>query len=299
MVLSRFLETGAAREAFEKALQLDPKLAGAHVNLATILAQSSAWAAAEEDLDRAIRLEGESPLVARAYYLRGEIRREQNQLETARTDLEAAVRLRPGFAAAWSQLGLVRRLLQDETGALAAFERAVELDPKDSTAQFRLGSEYLRGGKPHLAAEHLTEAARMDPDSRAVLYNLQMALREDGRVAEARQVEARMAQLLAQRRKASEGTLEAARLNNQGVELEKAGNVQAALGKYEAALELDPEHPGFRVNLGLALCRLGRWDEGIAQIREVVRRDPDNAQAAKALYSALEQRPNKAPPGRE
>jgi Flp pilus assembly protein TadD len=294
MVLSHFMEISAAREAFEKAIQLDPGIARPHVNLSTILAESGDFAAAAKHLDRAIQIEGGSPAAARAYFLRAQVRREQNAMEDSRTDLETAVRLRPDFAAAWSDLGLVRRLLQDETGALQAFERAVQLDPKDSTAQLRLGSQYLRDGKTRQAIAHLRDAARTQPDSRAVLYNLERALREDGQIEEARKVEARMAQLLLQSRQASETTRQSARLNNEGVQLEKSGNVRAALAKYEAALELDPEHNGFRLNLGLALCRLGRWDEGIVQIREVVRRDPNNAKAVKALYIALDRQRRKA-----
>lgn len=297
MALSRFLETGAAREAFDKAIRLDPNLAGAHVNLSMILAQAGESIQAVQHLDCAIRIEGDTPLAGRAYYLRAAIHRERNELDASRADLEQAVRLRPDFAAAWSELGVVRRVLAEETGALQAFQQAVRYNPQDGTAQLRLGSEYLRSGKPREAAGHLREALRLDPDSRAVLYNLERALREDGQVEEARKVEARMKQLLLQRSKASATSIEAAKLNNQGVDLEKTGDVLAALGKYQEALELDPEHGGFRLNLGLALCRLGRWDEGIAHMREVVRRDPDNAEAAKALYSALEQQPKKAAPG--
>jgi hypothetical protein len=36
-------------------------------------------------------------------------------------------------------------------------------------------------------------------------------------------------------------------------------------------------------------CRLGRWRDGIAELREVLRVDPDNADAAKALYVALDE----------
>lgn len=291
MALSRFLETGEARAAFENAIRLDPNMAGAHVNLSMILAQSGESELAAQHLDRAIQIEGGTPRAARAHYLRAAIHRERNELEAACTDLEQAVRLRPDYATAWSELGVVRRSLLDEAGALRAFEQAVRFDPQDGTAQLRLGSEYLRSGKAHAAIPHLQEARRTNPDSRAVLYNLERALREDGRIEEAKKVEARMKQLLQQSSKVSASSLEAAKLNNQGVELEKTGNVRAALGKYQAALDLDPEHTGFRLNLGLALCRLGRWDEGIAQMREVVRRDPNNAQAAKALFTALEQQP--------
>jgi predicted Zn-dependent protease len=77
-------------------------------------------------------------------------------------------------------------------------------------------------------------------------------------------------------------------LNEQGVGLEKSGDVQAAMVKYKAALDLDPTGYGFRLNYGLALCRLDRWQEGIVELREVLKADPNNADAAKALYIAQE-----------
>ena len=60
------------------------------------------------------------------------------------------------------------------------------------------------------------------------------------------------------------------------------------MAKYRAALDLDPAGYGFRLNYALALCRLDRWQNGIAELREVLRVDPDNADAAKALYIAVD-----------
>jgi tetratricopeptide (TPR) repeat protein len=294
MALSRFVENTAAKEAFEKALQLDPKLADAHVNLSLVLAQSNQLALAAEHLDKAIRLEGDKPSAARAWYLRAKIHGEQNELDAALRDLERAVQLRPDFAEAWSDLGSTRRALLNDEGALRAFERAVKLDPRSSRAQFRLGSAYLRDSNFTKAIIHLNEAARLDSANRAILYNLQRAYSKAGRTAEAEQVGARMERLLRQSTRASETSLQAAKLNNDGIALEKAGDQRGALGKYESALDLDPEHSGFRLNAGLALCRLGRWDEGINQIREVVRRDPNNAEATRALYIAMDLQPGKS-----
>jgi hypothetical protein len=48
-------------------------------------------------------------------------------------------------------------------------------------------------------------------------------------------------------------------------------------------------------NYALALCRLGRWQDGVVELREVLRLDPDSADAANALYIAREQA--KAQPG--
>ena len=83
-------------------------------------------------------------------------------------------------------------------------------------------------------------------------------------------------------------TLEATRLNNEGVELEKSSKLSAALEKYRSALELDPFHGGYRRNLALGLCRLGRWEQGIAELREILRQDPNDEDTTRALYIALE-----------
>ena len=78
-------------------------------------------------------------------------------------------------------------------------------------------------------------------------------------------------------------------MNNEGLELEHKGDVRGALDKYRGAVDLDPTGYGFRLNYALALCRLGRWQEGITQLQEVLKEDPDNADATKALFIAQEQ----------
>ncbi len=296
MALGRFVEIKAAREAFERAIELNPNVADAHADLSLILAQSGEWRLAREHLNRAIQIEGNKPPAARFYYLRAGIAGEQNDLGAARADLERAVLLRPDFAVAWARLGAIRRALLDDAGSLSAFQRAVEIDPKDAKAQYWLGSEYLRSGQADPAIKHLRESLAFDPDNRAALYNLQLALRRAGRSAEAEEVEAKMAELLRRRARASEAAIKAVKLNNEAVELEKGGNLPAAVEKYRTALDLDPDHGGFRLNLGLALCRLNRWEEGIAEIREVLRRDPNNAAATRALYIAMEEQSKNAVP---
>ena len=66
------------------------------------------------------------------------------------------------------------------------------------------------------------------------------------------------------------------------------GDFNAAGAKYRAALDLDPEAAGVRLNYGLVLCRLQRWHEGIDEIQEVLRLDPDNGDASRALFIAKE-----------
>jgi tetratricopeptide (TPR) repeat protein len=288
MVLSRFVELKAARHEFEKALELDPRLTVAHVNLSLILAQSGELIPAGEHLDRAIELQGETLPAAYTHYLRAKISGAQDQIDRSMLELKKALQLRPDYAEAWSDLGGMRRLALDRQGAVEALEKAVALNPHDAIAQYRLGQQYLQDGGAAEAIEHLKSALLGDPDDVATLYNLERALRKTGRLDEAKRIEGQITELRKRTDRASTVALSASRLNNEGIELERSGDTWAALAKYRAALDLDPTGFGFELNYALALCRVGRWENGVIELREVLRLDPDNGVAAKALYIANE-----------
>jgi protein O-GlcNAc transferase len=289
--LNAFGETKAARAPFEKAVAIDPKFAQAQSNLGMVLFEAGELDAAAAHLDRAMQLFGRKPDAAYTHYLRAKVYTEQNDVPKAAAQLQEAVALRPDFAEAWSDLGDARKTLQDDAGALAAFEHAVALSPEDGVAQTRLGTEYLDQGKAHLAAVHLQEAARLDPKNQSTLYALQRALREDGQDEQADAIKKRLAELLREKDRDDQNFLAGIQLNNQGAELEKAGNLAGAMEKYRAALRLLPDHTGIRVNYAVALLRLGHWKEGLAELREAVRREPGNALWKAALDDALKQAP--------
>jgi tetratricopeptide (TPR) repeat protein len=94
--------------------------------------------------------------------------------------------------------------------------------------------------------------------------------------------------VMMQSRLAAEADMAAGKLNNEGVELERTGNLLAALDRYRAAIEINPFETSFRRNLALVLCRLERWTEGIAELEAVIEADPNDAAATRALYVALE-----------
>jgi tetratricopeptide (TPR) repeat protein len=287
--LSRFMETENARSAFERAIQLDPGLAEAQVNLALLLAQAGDWEGAGEHLDSALAVQGNSPASAYSHFLRAKIWVVQSQFDRASAELEQAVRVRPKYAEAWSDLGWSRRMISDDKGALQASEKAVLLNPKDPAAQYRLGTAYLRQGLPQRAVQHLRAALRLGGPDKPTLYNLEQALRKAGNMTEAQAIRSQMEILLQANRNSSENALQVAHLNSEGMQLEKQGDAQGAMMKYRMALELDPTAGGIRLNYGLSLCRLHRWHDGIAEIQEVLRVDPDNGTAARALYIAKEQ----------
>jgi protein O-GlcNAc transferase len=284
-----FGEATAARPEFERAVELDPRHAQAHVNLAAILLEQGEAQRAIPHLDQAIRLFGPRPDAADPHYLRAKIYSEERDAAKAVSELQQAVELRPDFAEAWSDLGEARKSLSDDKGALSAFRRAVVLSPEDPVAQARIGSQLLDTGAAHEAVAHLDEAVRLDPKNQSALNALQRALRQDGQLERAEAAKKKLAELIRDRDEGDQKLVTALEINNRGAELEKAGDVRGALEKYRAAMELLPEHAGIRVNLAVALLKLGNWEEGVSQMRQALRRDPSNTQVQKALEDALAQ----------
>jgi tetratricopeptide (TPR) repeat protein len=253
--------------------------------------QTGESGAAAGHLDRAIRLLGQIPDAAYPLYLRAKIHTEQDEPEKAAAALKQAVTVQPDFAEAWSDLGQARKDLLDDTGAFAAFRRSVELSPDNAVSQYRLGAECLRQGNAHDAVKHLQKSFELDSENQSTLYSLQLALRQDGQLDEARRIKEKLLEVLRDIDKKSRDAFTAVRLNNEGTALEKAGNLAGAAEKYRRAVALDPEHVGIRVNFGVALLRQGRWKEGLAELREALSLDPGNAQVKRALDDALEQAP--------
>jgi protein O-GlcNAc transferase len=278
-----------ARREFERAIQLDSAYAQAYVDLAELQLEAGDAESAAPRLDRAIALLGEKPDAAHPRYLRAKIATERRDPAKAAEDLEKAVALRPDFAEAWSDLGEARKSLGDDTAALAAFQRAVALSPDDAVALTRLGSQLLDSGKAREAVQPLQQAARLDPRNQSTLNALQMALRRDGQVEQANEVRSRLAAVIHERDRADQNQVASLELNNRGAELEKEGKIREAAEKYRAALALTPDHVGIRVNLAVAQLKMGQWDEGIAGLREALRRDPGNTDIRRALDDALAQ----------
>jgi protein O-GlcNAc transferase len=293
---NKFGENAAAQAAFEHAVAIKPNDGVAQLNLGQVLVTQGVLTGAANHLDRALALLGQTDDAADAHYLRAKIYSTQSQPRAAVAQLETAVRIRPNFAEAWSDLGQARKQLLDDAGALAAYERAVTVNPRDAVAQYRLGAEYLHQGKTQPAIDHLRQAYELNPSDQSTLNALQMALRRSGDLDGANRLKQQLADLLSDRDRVNHNKLLAVQLNTDGVTLEKAGDLRGALSKYRDASRLDPTHVGIRINYGVALLRLGQWTEGLDELHQAWQLDPHNEQLRATLKDALLQAPKAAIP---
>lgn len=171
-------------------------------------------------------------------------------------------------------LGSALALVPQRSEALEELRKAVQLAPASALAYYTIGP--------------LRKASALGPQDRPALYQLCQALQKAGRTEEAERCHQKLSAMIQTELTVSGHMRDATAANNEGVELEKTGNLVAALEKYRAAVELDPSQTVFRRNLALALCRLGRWEDGIAELRKVLEANPEDVEATKALYIALE-----------
>jgi tetratricopeptide (TPR) repeat protein len=288
---NKFGNPKMARAPLEEAVRIKPTFGVAHLNLGQALLQLSEYTSAAAHLDQAIALLGKDPEAAYAHYLRAKAYSALGDSKNASLQLETAVSMRPNYSEAWADLGEAKRLLLDDSGALAAEKRAVELNPNDAIAQYRLGAGYLRLDQPQSALAPLREAYRLNPKDQSTLNALQQALRQTGNVEEAANVKNELTALLREKDKDNQDSLTAIRLNNEAVQLEQAGDLTGATDKYRQALKLYPEHVGIRVNYAVSLLRTGKWTDGLNELHEALQRDPTNTTIQSALNDALKQAP--------
>jgi Flp pilus assembly protein TadD len=80
-------------------------------------------------------------------------------LEEALKNLEVAVLLAPRWAPAWVNLGVARTRLENVEGAFAAFQRALEVEPGNSSALVNLAKIYREQGRGEEAETAMRAAA--------------------------------------------------------------------------------------------------------------------------------------------
>jgi tetratricopeptide (TPR) repeat protein len=149
VIAERLVNGGDLKNAidhYRKALQIDPRLPGVHFELAeailqTAPADAATQADAEKELEAAVTVDGNS---ARTECEFGSIAMSQGRMEKAFAHYQRAYQLNPNEVLA--QMGLAKLLmLQDKPQeAVKYLLMAVQLDPLNGAAHYRLGSAYKR-----------------------------------------------------------------------------------------------------------------------------------------------------------
>ena len=112
--------------------------------------------------------EGES---AEKYLQAGFVNFQQHKYDEAIANYEKAIKLQPRAAAAYNMIGMAYRFKYNKLGVpefrereMAAFQKAVEIDPKNWVALTNLATDYHAEGQKAKAAPLFKKALELNPD---------------------------------------------------------------------------------------------------------------------------------------
>ncbi len=150
----------AALKLFEKAIEIDPKLAGGYAGAAYVHILKYGNPSPP----------GGSPL---------------NQFNVALRLAEKAVKLDPTFGPAWGSLSEAYSRNGRFDDALQAIKKAIKVAPNDSLMRATYGRLLGHMGRPKEGIEQVKQAMRMSPDSLPMLYFLGANYRAAGQFDDA------------------------------------------------------------------------------------------------------------------
>lgn len=181
----------------------------------------------------------------------------------------------PNFAI---ELGDALRHSGDLDGAVAAYRKALAVDPLSSRAQRRLGAALGEQGNPTEALAVLQAGLKREPGNALMLYEKALVEARAGSPLLAIEDLKQCLKLKADFADAE---------NNLGSNLALTGDAAGAEAAFRRAMQIDPYNSGIRANLGRALAGRGQWKEAAFHLRRAVVLDDANVAAHTDLAVTL------------
>jgi tetratricopeptide (TPR) repeat protein len=155
--LARHDDKPAAIANYQEAIHIDPHLPGLHSELGDILYHSEdqkLQAQAGAEFEAAL---AENPSDEKAELSLGMIAEKNADLKTAYADESRAVEMAPNDTDAYTELAKVLVLMNQQDKAQQMLERAIQIDPTNYVAHYRLAALYRQRGKPDDAKQQVAE----------------------------------------------------------------------------------------------------------------------------------------------
>ena len=261
----------AAEASYRKAIQIAPRVAAPHRELALALLAQGKTAEAATELETALRLD---PRLATAHEDLGSIFGKRGDLAAAEREFREANRIDPSRPTALANLGGVARAQGRAEEAAGWYRKAIELAPAQAAYHYQLSVVYADLGRIADAAAELELTLRLDPSLAAAHDDLGVLLARRGDLGGA-EVHFREAYRIDPGRPST--------LANLGGIAAGRGRPDEAVDWYRKAIAAQPDSVHSRLNLVHILERLGRRDEALREARALLTLEPSNAEGAAAV----------------
>lgn len=207
-----------------------------------------------------------------------EVQKEKPDNGVALAALQKAVQLEPGFAEAHYNLGLLQLSLGDLEGAEASLERARTLDPDVQEYRVALGRAQAMVGEYGEAEKLFQEVVAREPNNLTAKNNLAvLAFRRDDTDTALRYLQ----EIL---REDSENV---AALTTLGQVYQKQENLSLAKYIYKRAINVDEKNPDLHNNLGLVYLTENNVAGAVDEFATAVHHDPNFLESRLNLGAVL------------
>jgi tetratricopeptide (TPR) repeat protein len=176
--LARQGDTAQAIADYRKAIQTNPLLPGVHTELGDLLYHSEdkeQRAAAASEFQAALDA---NPEDEKAVLAMGVLAALRGDLKTASTDESRALQLDPNDSDACTELAKVLIQMEKDDKAQPLLERAVQIDPANYVAHFRLSTLYRKQGKTDEAkrqVELYLRYKKMRDELQQIIHDMRVA----------------------------------------------------------------------------------------------------------------------------
>ena len=159
--LANARRTAEAANALENAVRLNPNNSDAFFLLGDLYEELKRPEDAIAAYKRSIEID---PKRKEVHYNLGTLYAEQKQLDNALSELKAAVQLGPDYSPAWANLALVAEKLELDQEAIQANEKVIALEKGQAVHHFHLGILYAKTNQPDASIAAFTRAIELEPD---------------------------------------------------------------------------------------------------------------------------------------
>ena len=282
-----------ARDATNRAIDLDPNLAPPYITLSRMAAMQGQTPLAMQLAHKALDIDPRSP---EAYGALAEVYEAEGKAGDAMTALEKAVDLAPEDWRWPVRLGIDQFSAGNLKEAIAQLQRGVDLAPDNAVAYYDLGIANMQSGRREVAREDFERSLSIDPD--ADTYSaLATVLQLDGKYDEAVKMDKKSIELNPANYVAW-GNLGSAYQWSGNRQQEAAQAFRKAIDLGEAARAKSGKDPELLATLGYNYAAIGDAAKSLMLIRQAMALAPGNPSVqyrAGDAYEALGRRGDAIP----
>ena len=262
-------EEGKLNEAmgtYQKGIELEPDNPHLHRCLAQVQTQQGDIPSAISSYQKTIELEPIQPFWV--YQALSNCLFAQGLLEEAIAPLQEAISLQPGNAELYRRLAQILTEKQDFLGAIANYQKTIELDAKQPYWVYQaLGNLLRQQGGIEDSIVAYSKAMELEPNNAELYGLLGQAYKKKG-----------------ERNSAIANYQKAIALNDDGPAwlfaslgqvLTEEGRLEEAMATYKEAMDLYPNSADLRSYLGNVLLQQKKWDGAIAAYKEAIELNSD------------------------